>query len=320
MKDIYQEGSRWFPVAKSSAISLLVIYLNIYLLAPQFLLKRRWYWVYLLTVLHVILLVYVAEIWLNDAVYLKYTSKIRELYGKIEINPLLQVFTSVFSLFILMISSSAVVLFRKWTIHDARVNDLEKAVTQAEVERLKKQVNPQFLVRMLDKANAMSVQENREEASGILLKLGNILRYQLYDSTREFVLLSSDIQFLTEVLTLEQKYRKDFSFTVDTDGNLHHHLVPPLLFLPFVEHVISANMDVSFIRLHFRMDGDTLVFECQSPEITWEGSEAGFDSICRRLTLLYGNGYSLETKNEDHVQIICLRIPHQRKQHISIAS
>jgi hypothetical protein len=306
--DIYQAGSRWFPVAKSSIIFLLVVYLNIYLLAPLFLLKRHWYWVYLLTTLYVALMVYFVEIWLNDAVYLRHTTKIMELYGRIEINPLLQVFTSGFTLVILMFSSSAVVLFRKWAIHDARVHDLEKSAMQSELEQLKKQVNPQFLIRLLDKANTTSLQGNREEAADILLRLGNILRYQLYDSARQFVLLNSDIRFLTEILSLEQKYRDDFSFTVESDGNLQNCLIPPLLFLPFVEHIVSAKADVMFINLHFRMDDNALIFECRSPRVTEENPDAGFDAICRRLALLYENGYSLKVKNESNMQVICLRI------------
>ena len=307
VKDIYQEGSRWFPVAKSSIICFIVIYFNIYLLAPQFLLKRQWYWVYLLTILYVAVLLYFVEIWLNDAVYLRHTTKIMELYGKIEINSLLQVFTSIFSLFILMLSSSAVVLFRKWAIDDVRVNDLEKNAMQSELEQLKKQVNPQFLVRLLDKANVTSLQGNRQEASAILLQLGNILRYQLYDSVREFVLLSSDIRFLTEILSLEQKCRDNFSFTVESEGNLTGCLVPPLLFLPFVEHVFSTNVDVSFINLRFRMDEDTLEFECQTLSgITEENPEKEFNAICRRLKLVYGNRYSIEVKNENDIQSIRL--------------
>lgn len=316
MKDIYLEGSRWFPVVKSSVISLLVIYLNMYILVPHFLLKRRWYGVYLLTVFYVILLVSFAEIRLNDAVYLKYTPKIRELYGKVEINPLLQILTSVFSLVVLMISSSAVVLFRKWANHDVRVHDLEKAAIQVELEQLKKQVNPQFLIRMLDKAE----QENSEDASAILLSLGNILRYQLYDSTREFVLLSADIHFLTEFLTLEQRSRNNFSFTVYSDGNLYNYLVPPLLFLPFVEYVISGNTEISFIHLHFQVDNDTLTFECRYPGITRDNPKVLFDNICRRLTLLYGNSYLLDAKNENDRQVIRLCIPHQKNHSVSNAS
>ena len=321
VRDIYMEGSRWFPVAKSSVTTLLVIYFNIYVLAPQFLVKRRWYWVYLLATLYVALSVYFVEIRLNDVVYLRYTPKIRELFGKVEIDPLLQVLTSVFSLIILMLSSSAVVLFRQWTTRDSRVNALEKAAIQVELEQLKKQLDPQFLLRLLDKANEMSLTGNREEASALLLKLGNILRYQLYDSAREFVLLSSDIRFLTEILSLEQKCRDDFSFTVESDVNLQNNLIPPLLFLPFVEYVASANTAVKFIGLYFRMDNDQLVFECQSPDIDGENAGPdGFAGICRRLTLLYENAYSLKIKNMNGMQIIRLSISNPKNHHISVAS
>ena len=313
MKGIYQEGSRWFPVVESSVICLLVIYLNIYVLAPQLLLKLRWYWVYLLLVMYIALIVYFIDIWLNNVVYLKYTLKIRELYDKIEINPLLRVFSSIFSLIILMFSSSVIVMFRKWAIHDAYSNDLEKTAMQSELDQLKKQINPQFLIRLLDKANTLSVQGNREEASTLLLQLGNILRYQLYDSAREYVLLSSDIRFLTEILSLEQKCRNDFSFTVESEGNLYSHLIPPLLFLPFVEHIISTNENVPFIGLHFQIDDDALVFECQNSGATGENPETEFDAICRRLKLLYNNSYSLKVKNENNMQVILLRIFTQNK-------
>ena len=179
---IYQQDSLWFPVMKSSVIVLFVVYLNIYLLAPQLILKRNWYWVYLLAVLYIAMLVYVIEMRINDMVYLKYTTKIRELYGKVEINPLLQVITSVISLIILMISSSAVVFFREWSKHDIRVHDLEKKAMLMELEQLKKQVKPQYLVRTLDKVNELSQQGKRNEATTLLLKLSDRLRHQLYST------------------------------------------------------------------------------------------------------------------------------------------
>ena len=322
MTDIYQKDSRWFPTVKSSAIILLVVYLNIYLLAPQLLLKRRWYWVYMLTVLYIVLLVYFVEMRLNSVVNLNYTLKIRELFGKIEINPLLQIFTSIFSLVILMISSSAIILFREWDKHEVRVHHLEKVAIQMELEQLKKQVNPQLLVRMLDVANSLTLQGKRDEAAHLLLNLGNILRYQLYDSARKYVLLNSDIHFLTEILSLEKHFRTDFSFSVETGDNMQNYLIPPLLFLPFVEYVISDNRN--FIGLYFRVEDDVLLFECQSPyasnpnETNPPSNE--FTGICRRLTLLYQAGYSLETKHEHDMQIIRLRILHPEKHYESIVS
>jgi len=310
MADIYQQGSRWFPVLKTSAIYLFVVYLNIYLLAPRFLLKRRWYGVYLLAVLYVVLFVYFVEIRLDDAVYLQYTSKIRLLYGKIDINPLLQVFTSIISYVILMISSSAIILFSEWAKQDIRVHDLEQTAMMMELAQLKKQVNPQFLVRMLDHAHELTARGHRNEASALLLKLGAILRYQLYDSARKDVLLSAEIHFLTAYLALEKQFRDGFSFAVESEGNVQSYLIPPLLFLPVVEHFISGNR--GFIGLFFGVEDGRLRFECQCPcdsasNGVMSGAEA-FVGLCRRLTLLYEDGYSFEIQYDNDVERVRLYI------------
>ena len=326
MFDVYQKGSRWFPVMKTSAIILFVVYLNIYVLAPQFLLKKRWYWVYLLTVLYVALFVYFVETGLNHVVYLRYTLKIRELFGKVEINPLLQVFTSIFSLVLLMVSSSAILLFHQWSNHEVRVHQLENAAMQMELEQLKTQVSPQLLVRSLDKVNALTLQGNRSEASALLLKLGNVLRYQLYDSARTHVLLSADIHFLTEMLLLEQQYRSDFSFTVESDGPVQNYLIPPMLFLPFVAFVIST--DRKSIRLFFQVENGAMLFECFYPCVSESSIEKNADNpsfdefagLRRRLFLLYENSFLFETKIESDMLLIRLHLSQQASHYHPIKS
>ena len=309
MKDIYQEGSRWFPVMKSSVIALSVIYLNIYVLAPRFLLKK-WYWVYLLTMIYAILAAYFVEIQLNDVVYTVYNPKIRELYGKVEINPLLQVFTSVVSLGVIVISSSVIIVFRQWMQHDLRLNKLEKEAMQTELKQLKKQINPQFLAQALEKASGLAV-EDKETTTSILLKLASMLRYQLYDSVRDSVLLNADIQFLTDFLNLEKICRPNFRFSIESKGDMNLCLVPPLLFMPIVEWAVSgngANDDSAFVRLNFCMDDAALKFECQSFSTM---QEKGLTDIHRRLILVYGHLYSLETDISEEIQTVrlCLYRP-----------
>ena len=313
MKYVYQPGSRWFPVIRSSIISLSVIYLNIYVLVPLFLLKQ-WYWVYLLTVIYAMLLVYFAEILLADVIYLKAEPKIMALYGKIIINPLLQVFISVTSIGILIISSSVVALFRKWTIQELRFNKLERTAVHTELEQLKTQMNPQFLIALLNRTNTLSA-ENEEEASEILLKLGTILRYQLYDSPRESVLLSADIQYLTTFLNLKKKCYRNFLFTVHSEGEINNCLIPPLLFIPFVEQAVATiphEYSPAHISLYFRVNGTALDFECKLAcedvlPLT-EKTGYGLNNIHRRLTLLYGHLYTFEKSNAEKIQIIRLHL------------
>lgn len=90
-------------------------------------------------------------------------------------------------------------LFRRWVVSDKKILELEKATKQTELQQLKKQINPHFLFNMLNNANIL-VKDAPDEASQILEKLDNLLRYQLNDSTRREVFLTADIQFLTSFL------------------------------------------------------------------------------------------------------------------------
>jgi hypothetical protein len=102
----------------------------------------------------------------------------------------------------------------------------------------------------------------------------------------------------------------DFSFTVETTGAIQNYLISPLLFLPFVDYVISNNR--SFINLHFSGHDDALLFECQSPCAPQSNNSnpesVEFAGICRRLALLYQTGYTLETKFEHDMELIQLKI------------
>ena len=271
--------------------------------------------------IYAILAAYFVEISLDDVVYTVYNPKIRELYGKVEINPLLQVFTSVVSLGILVMSSSVVIVFRQWMRHDLRLNELEKTAMKTELKQLKRQINPQFLTKALDKASELAV-EDKEETTAILLKLANLLRYQLYDSARDSVLLSSDIQFLADFLNLERICRPNFRFSIESEGDMYHYQIPPLLFIPIVERAVSGNGaddDSAFVRLRFCMADAALKFECQSFSTMPEEELA---DIHRRLTLLYGDSYSLEMDNSEEIQTVrlCLCQPAILNDNKSVAS
>lgn len=119
---------------------------------------------------------------------------------------------------------------------------MEKATKQAELQQLKKQINPHFLFNMLNNANIL-VKDAPDEASQILEKLDNLLRYQLNDSTRREVFLTADIQFLTSFLELEKVRRDHFEYTIFQEGNMENICIPPLLFIPFVENAVKHNLD-----------------------------------------------------------------------------
>ena len=96
---------------------------------------------------------------------------------------------------------------------------MEKVHVLSEVEQLKEQVSPELLFKTLHHSGELTLSEP-EKASKMLMKLSQLLRYQLYDCSRTKVLLSSEINFLNNYLTLEQNSQAQFNYELLADGAL----------------------------------------------------------------------------------------------------
>ena len=269
------------------------IYLNIYVLIPRLMLKRK-YGLYSLVLVLLIsgltLMLFSFDYWMykiNGIEFGQYS-----FFYKNRILPL-EIVSNFFLYMICCIGPAMFTLLRHWLEHERRTSELKKENLQSELERLKNQVSPQFLLNTLSEASRVVVSDSRQ-ASTILVQLGKLLRYQLYDSNREKVLLSADLSFLENFLNMEKVLYPTLDFTITKEGPVNFVLIPPLLFIPFVEYFIRQGMQNEgkhYIRLSFRVKEGGISFSCISSAIRREAS--GLDNIRRRLELLYGK-YSLE--------------------------
>ncbi|RYF25854.1 MAG: histidine kinase [Flavobacteriales bacterium] len=202
-------------------------------------------------------------------------------------------------------ASSAIKLFQRWILDTREIAELTDVSTKAELEQLKNQVNPHFLFNMLNNANVL-IETDPQKASQVLMSLSDLLRYQLYDSAQPEVLLRADIQFLKDCLSLEKIRRDHFEFEVSTQGLSSGLVVPPFLFIAFVENAIkhSLNPDhISTVQVSFHLADDLLVFECvnSKPKLRLAQTSSGgigLANVKRRLTLLFGADYQLFTEDE----------------------
>ena len=204
------------------------------------------------------------------------------------------------------------IFLQRWIMHSRQLQELEKSKVQNELDRLKDQVQPDFLSRMLNTANVLA-KKDAEKASSLLLRLSHLLRYQLYDSTRAKVLLSADITFIKDYMNFEKMHNNRFNFNLSTDKDIEHILVPPLLFIPIIEHALGhlPSLDAgktSDIYILFKMKNDNLYFACIYPPGLSKQPTNGLYNLHRRLQLLYGENFLLETKQGDKNNITSLQI------------
>lgn len=273
---------------------MAVVYLNLSILFPRYLLKRR-YMAYL-SLLSVAMVV--ALLIQMTVEYLAY-SYWPELYarGPYFSVPMVMDYISSFMLSTLcMIGGTMTVLLKEWMIEHQRVSQMEKAHVLSEVEQLKEQVSPELLFKTLHRAGQLTLHDS-EKASKMLMKLSQLLRYQLYDCSRAKVLLSSEINFLTNYLILEQDSQSQFGYVFTSEGEVNRMLVPPLLFIPFVQHIVKLINEQQvlipvILNIRLKAANGTILFTCLCAQVNLS-TDKGLERIIQRLNLLYGNRYGL---------------------------
>lgn len=278
---------------------ILLAYSNMYFFVPKFLFNKK-YLGYGLFVLSIIILTfYIHEFF---ACYFKPDSLPYQ-------NDSINFFTFSFMVLVLIVASAAVKLFQQWISDAQLIFDLKLAKTNAELEQLKNQINPHFLFNMLNNANVL-IEDDPKKASQVLMKLSDLLRYQLYDSSRDKVLLTSEIHFLEDFLNLEKVRRDNFNFLISKEGELSGVQVPPLLFISFVENAVKHNNDstnLSYVNLFFDVRHSELFFKCinSKPAVKAVNKPGGLglDNIKRRLELLFPSSHDL--KIEENTETYC---------------
>ncbi len=319
--------NRIFIAVAYLATTLVMIYFNIYVLVPRFLIKNK-FTQYVLSAIGLVTFSLIAIVLMQEFLYdVPGISREHIIENQVKPNAhlaendksgsivavLIGVTSSIFGTALLIAGVSTFMLFRYWTINNQRISDLQSATLQSELNFLKSQINPHFLFNMLNNANIM-VDEDPETASQILTKLDGMLRYQINDSMRDRVDLEEDILFLTSFLDLEKTRRDHFEYTVQNDGDLSNLQVPPLLFIPFLENAIKHNPDnnnLSYVHLSFESRNNQLTFRCENSKpanpIERKVGGLGLANIKRRLDLLYGNNYSLELNETETTYTVNLQ-------------
>lgn len=277
----------------------MVIYINLYVLVPYFLLKNRWGSYVLMAVITNIAVITFLSV--TQGLLFEVILPGKDPNG---FATFINAFSGILTIGFVMAGSAAISLFMHWLRYNLRIDELESTTLQSELKFLKNQINPHFLFNMLNNANIL-VKDAPDEASQILEKLDNLVRYQLNDSTRREVFLTADIQFLTSFLELEKVRRDHFEYTIFQEGNMENICIPPLLFIPFVENAVKHNLDsdnLSYVHLYFSVHNKQLTFRCENSKprvpVKREGG-IGLANVKRRLDLLYESRYTLQIEDKE---------------------
>jgi LytS/YehU family sensor histidine kinase len=112
---------------------------------------------------------------------------------------------------------------------------LEQQKTDSELSFLKAQINPHFFFNTLNNIYALTM-INVESSRQVLLKLSRMMRYVLYETQKDGVLLSQEIAFVQDYIELMQLRLTDkVEVIFKRPTPLKEVTIAPMLRLPFVE-------------------------------------------------------------------------------------
>ena len=196
-----------------------------------------------------------------------------------------------------------------------RLEQLEKENLEQQLEYLKYQINPHFLMNTLNNIHAL-VDIDPEKSKQTILELSKMMRFVLYEGNKQVVPLDREIAFLQNYIQLMKlRYTDKVKITVDVPKNLPNKEVPPLMFITFVENAFKHGVSyrqASFIDIAISIGEDKLVFDCRNSRIPKEDDKhggVGLANVKKRLELIYGNRYALDIKDEQDTYTVKLSLP-----------
>jgi two-component system LytT family sensor kinase len=283
----------------------VAFYLNSFVLVPKFLLKNNT-GIYFLIIIGIVAVVVLLNIymddWFNihklmDAAFHK-SGPPKHRRGRDHSWD----FIMLANIALVLGISTSITAIQKWQKDKQLHQDMEQDRVSSELSFLKAQINPHFFFNTLNNIYALT-HVNAEVSRKAIHQLSRMMRYVLYDTQNSTTLLSQEIAFIKDYISLMELRLTDvvkIEFTAP--ATLKDLAIAPMIFLPFIEnafkHGVSAtqlshiSITVSQKDTVIELNVINSIIKEQSNNLE-EGSGIGLNNTKRRLDLLYPGKHTL---------------------------
>ncbi|PWK18087.1 histidine kinase [Arcicella aurantiaca] len=189
---------------------------------------------------------------------------------------------------------------------------------QLEIDFLRLQINPHFLVNTLNNIYSLVVIGDQRSPDAIL-SLSNLLDYVLYESSLSTVSVEKEVAFLKDFVALEQiRNSSKVQVKLEIEGDLTG-VIAPLILIAFIEnafkHGIGDSTIQSYVHIKIRVESNTLflgVINSKVRKLSQKQKNSlggiGLINVQKRLNSLYPNRYSLQVIADPNKHQIMLSV------------
>ena len=292
----------WYILMLGLLFDMFLVYINIYVLLPRFLLKGKIVIYIILSLASLVLILYFNELVMPFEYASEEEAKEAAQYWLPD-----YIATLLNNAFMFGMAVS-IKLFKYLFEKEQRIQQINEEKLKTELGFLKNQVNPHFLFNTM---NSFYIQAKKKDNAlpEAILSLSDLLRYQIYDTTKEYVPLSSELDYIRNYLDLENNRRDNLDITIKSSGELKNVKIAPLLLLPLVENAVKYSQRTdgqrSIININLEVD-DRITFAISNTkgkvdQIKSPDSGIGLDNLQKRLDLIYPDDYSFGFKDVDKI-------------------
>lgn len=199
-----------------------------------------------------------------------------------------------------------------------RKTDAEKMAKEAELYKLRQQLQPHFLFNSLNSISALTGTQP-EKARHMIQQLSDFLRGTLRRDEQQWSTLKEELEYLALYLDIEKvRFGHRLQTTITCGEGTFDMKLPSLLLQPVVENAIKFGLYDTVGEVCIRIEAKALpgmleisVQNPYDPETSQplQGTGFGLASIKRRLFLLFARHDLLQTQTAENIFITNISVP-----------
>ncbi len=206
---------------------------------------------------------------------------------------------------------------------DTRKSDAEKLAKDAELYKLRQQLQPHFLFNSLNSISALTGTQP-EKARYMIQQLSDFLRGTLRKDEMQWSSYNEELQHLQLYLDIEKvRFGYRLQTNIIAEEGVAQMRLPSMLLQPIVENAIKFGLYDTIgevvITISAKSVKNTLEITVQNPfdmetTQTLHGTGFGLSSVQRRLFLLFARHDLLQTKSNNGYFVTTVTIPQLTQQ------
>lgn len=203
----------------------------------------------------------------------------------------------------------AVEFYRRYHERELTAVQLERELTQAQLQALKMQLHPHFLFNTLNALSVLVRKQDTRLALSMISRLSDLLRYTLDQLPVQEVPLRQELDFIKQYVDIEQiRFADRLSVQFKAAPNTMDAMVPQFILQPLVEnairHGIAASTAQGVLEISAARNDGQLLLEVrdngpglQRQPAPTENGGLGLANTRARLQQLYGSASQFALRN-----------------------